>query len=292
MLSRLTAPLAAAAAVVALAGLVLLTPAPAVAFSHGASPGFAGDQSDGATPRTCAVCHAGTTVNDGLGSVAVDVPAMAAPGETVAVTVTLDNQTPPAAGAAPRNGFEATVRDAATGERWGTLALADVATTQFAGSGTDYVTHTVGGAGQSTWTFEWAPGGERSGTARVYVAGNATNGDGTTGGDHVYTATADVAVEPVATATAPGAAFAVGEARPQPVAAGAPARLDVRLDRAGPVSVRLVDGLGRAVSAVWDGARPAGAFAPEISTGGLAAGVYFVVVDGPGGRRARPLVVR
>ena len=89
----------------------------------------------------------------------------------------------------------------------------------------------------------------------------------------------------------PDLAFAVSPPRPNPVRAGGVAVLDLSLRRPGAVSVRLVDGLGRTVRTVAHASRGAGDTPVTVPTDGLAAGTYFVVVDGPGGRRAVPLAV-
>ena len=292
MPSRPTLALLAVAAVVAVGGL-LAVPPPAASRSSGANPGFAGDvtRNDG-TPQTCAVCHSSFEPNAGPGTVTVDAPATAAPGDRVPITVALTDAALQAGG---RQGFEATVRDPETGDLWGTLHLTDATETQFASTteGTDegYVTHTTAGTARSTWTFDWEPDAGRVGTARVYVAANAADGNGTTSGDYAYSTTLDVAVAPVADAPRPNAAFEVGAPHPHPVRAGEAVRLDVVLDRPGGVAVRLADGLGRTVRQLADGARAAGPQTVRVETDGLAPGTYFVVVDGPGGRRSRPFIV-
>ncbi len=292
MMSSIPSRLAVALAAAALVAVVALSPAPAAGFSGGAPSGFAGDValSDG-TPRTCGVggCHSSFGLNEGTGSVAVEVAGTAAPGETVPVTVTLDNQTPEATAGSRRQGFQATVRDPNTGELWGELVLTDAATTKYAGGEAAYVTHTAGGTAQSTWTFDWVPGSDRTGTARVYVAGNAANGNGGSSGDYIYTATADVVVGDVASTPAPVVAFELGAPMPNP--ARGRTRLPLQLDRPGPVTVTVVDGQGRQVRTVERRDRPAGASVVDVPTDGLAAGAYVVVVDAPGGRRTQRLVV-
>ena len=272
-----------------LAGLAVavgvpLAPSVGGANSGGALPGFAGDPVPGESrPATCAECHRSFALDSGDGGVTVDAPAAFGPGETVRITVTVDNRTAPAGGGAARQGFEAVVRDAATDALVGTVALVDAEATRFAGSDRAYVTHTAGGTARTSWAFDWTAPPAPTGPVRVYAAGNAANGDGGTSGDHVYTATAELAVASVATAPPPSApTFDLSPPRPNP-ARGA-ARL--ALSGAGWASVRLVNGRGRTVRAVD---APGGAVV--VPTAGLAPGTYFVVADGPGGRRVRPLAV-
>ena len=273
---------------------IVLAPGLAIGLPTGANPGFAGhtNQADG-TPRTCAVsgCHASFELNAGTGSVHIDAPADLAGGQRATVTVTLDNQTPLAPGASRRRqGFEATVRDPETGDLWGTLAVSDAANTRYTTGSEAYVTHTEAGNAQTVWTFDWDPGTARSGRARVYVASVAGNGVGSSG-DYVYAATADVLVAPVAEEARPEVAFTASAPRPNPIRSGGVAVLDLSLRQPGAVSVRLVDGVGRTVRLIAQAERGAGATPVTVPTYGLAAGTYFVVVEGPGGRRTVPLAV-
>ncbi|PAP76667.1 choice-of-anchor V domain-containing protein [Rubrivirga marina] len=289
----LASSVVAAGAALALSAVVVLAPTPAASKASGAVAGFAGDPGSNGGDRACTLCHGTNALNSGEGGVTVEVDPMVEPGATVPITVTVDNQTEPASEGSRRQGFEAVVRDAETGELWGRAVLTDATVTRYAEGDTDeaYVTHTLEGTSKSSWTFAWEPGMERSGTARVYVAGNAADGNGTSSGDHIYTTTSDVVVGPVAAEGGPEAAFAVGAARPNPVRRGAAARLALSLDRPGPVAATLVDGLGRTVRQVAEAERAAGASVLAVSAAGLAPGTYFVVVDGPGGRRTQPLVV-
>ncbi len=292
-LRPLASAVVAAVAALSLSAVVVLAPTPAASKSSGAIAGFSGDPGSNGGGAACTLCHGTYAMNSGEGGVAVDVEPMVAPGATVPITITVDNQTAPASEGSRRQGFEAVVRDAATGELWGRAVLTDATVTRYAEGDTEdaYVTHTAAGTAATTWTVAWEPGPERTGTARVYVAGNAADGNGTSSGDHIYTTTADVVVEPVAAEGGPAAAFAVGPPRPSPVRGGGAARPTLSLDRPGPVAATLVDGLGRTVRRVAEADRAAGASALTVSTRGLAPGTYFVVVDGPGGRRTQPLVV-
>ena len=274
--------LAVALLVVVCAATFVLAPSPVQGKSTGASPGFAGNVTlSSGGPQTCAVCHSSFALNSGGGGVTISAPETAAPGETVTVTVTVDNQT----GGDPRQGFQATVRDAA-GDLHGALVVTDAAGTKLVGSD-DYVTHT--NTAPSTWSFDWTVG-EEAGVARIYAAGNAANGNGGTSGDRVYTALAEVAVAATDAETAPDPTFTVSAPRPHPVRTGAPASVTVSLGRPGAVAVRLVDGLGRTVRTLAE-VEGAGPLPVRLETAGMAPGPYFVVVDGPGGRRVQPFVV-
>ena len=280
---RDTSALAVAALVAVCAAAFVLAPTPAHGSSSGASPGFAGNitLSDG-EPQTCNVCHNRPfDLNSGSGGVTISAPGSAVVGETVTVTVTVDNQTE----GGKRQGFQATVRDA-DGDLQGALVVTDAAETKLVGSD-DYVTHT--NTASSSWSFDWTVG-EESGVARIYAAGNAANGNNSTSGDHIYTTVAEVAIVATSAEPRPQPAFTVSAPRPHPVRAGASASVAVSLDRPGRLAARLVDGLGRTVRTLTEAGEVAGQEV-RVETAGLAPGTYFVVVDGPGGRRTRPLAV-
>lgn len=273
---------------------IVLAPVFAVAYSSGAPAGFAGNvtRSDG-SPQTCAVpgCHASFELNSGTGGVAVTAPATVGVGETVRITVTVDNQTDQV-GSSPRQGFEATVRDA-SGAPWGTITLADALTTKFASGTSDYVTHTSIGVTETAWQFDWTPDAVPAGGAvTLYVVGNAANGNGGTSGDHVYTETVEIAVATTATDESPReAGFRIGLPRPHPAVAGVAVSFDISMERSDVLSARVVDGLGRVVLDIARGERALGTVTLRVPTDRLAPGTYFLVVDSASGRQAQPFTV-
>lgn len=284
---------AAALLVVASAYAVAVTPVQS--SSGGAPTGFAGDFQNDGVPQTCNTtgCHASFDLNSGSGSVTVDAPTSVAPGETVRITVTVDNQTD--TDGTRRQGFQAIVKDPDTGEAVGRTFLTDAVNTRFAGfraADTVYVTHTASGTAQTSWSFDWtAPTTDVPAGYRVYVAGNAANGNNASSGDRIYTATADVAAGSVADEATPEAVrFRVSAPAPNPVA-GRRARLGVEMEAPGDLTVSVVDGLGRHLRTAASGPRGTGRHEVEVDVEGLAPGLYFVVADGPGGRRTQPISV-
>ena len=290
----MTALRLAAAALVVLAAAASV-PTDAVSRSSGASPGFAGDLMRGSSPQTCAVsgCHATFELNSGSGAVTLDAPDTVAPGETVRLTVTVDNQTAPASGGR-RQGFELAVRDLASGDHVGAFTSPGSvdAGTRFAGAGasdTLYVTHNLAGNEQTTWTVEWTAPSDAPAAVRVYVAGNAANGNGSASGDYIYATTADIALSSVAVASPPPLAFDLGAPSPNPVRDTG--RLALVLDAPTRVAVRLVDGRGREVRSLADRSWTPGTHTLAVPVDALAPGLYFVVARSEAGTRTQPLVV-
>lgn len=277
---------------------VLATPQDAATFPFGSTGGFAGNNSDpdplgNVVVRTCAdrSCHASFPLNSGTGSVSIDAPSSVQPGETVTITVTVDNTTPAAPGSAtgPRQGFEVAIRDEANNA--GTFTITQAETSRLLFGSDPGVTHTVGGTLVPSWSFDWtAP--MTPGLVTIYAAGNAADGNGNNIGDYIYSTTEMVAVGSTTsseTAT-PQVSLELGAPHPNPVRTGATS-VRLTLPDAGAVRVRLVDGRGRTVRRVVDERRGAGESHIVVQTDGLAPGLYFVVAEALGRKTVQPVSV-
>ena len=179
-------------------------PALAWGFLTGPDAGYSGAPND---LGDCTSCHLGK-VNSHPGSVSVAFSAGLhyLPGVTQHLMVTIADPTQRAWG------FQLTARTANdTTIQAGALAPTD-ANTQLMCSSVNfsqqrstavcpdtlalgYIEHTFAGyqaslgqTGSFTYQFDWTPPATDIGNVVVYVAGNAANGDGTSSGDHIYTA--------------------------------------------------------------------------------------------------------
>jgi hypothetical protein len=179
--SRFQAVAGALAASVALAGS-------AQAFSSGPPDDFAGNPPG---LSDCTTCHGSFPVNSGDGSLTIEgLPAAYDPGATYDLTVVLSDpeQT--------RWGFELTVLDGSDGA--GELVLIDDTNTQLSElAGRQFVKQTFLGTfpdtpdGPTSWPFQWVAPADIP-VVTFYVAGNAANGDGSSGGDYIYTISAEL----------------------------------------------------------------------------------------------------
>ncbi len=192
------------------------------AYEYGPEPGFCGvpNENGGASGATCASvgCHTGTA-NDpkNKGSVAVTFPngMTYTPGVTQTLAVTISDPTQKGAG------FQLTARLASSSSTIaGTFATVDTNTqvicsqtnlqnfnsvtdgrscksgytlqyieqTSARGGGTGYENSIAHGL-PYTYSFTWTPPSTDVGSVKIYVAGNAVNGDLTDNGDHVYSTT-------------------------------------------------------------------------------------------------------
>ena len=148
------------------------------------------DEKTGApNENTCAQagCHAGNDLNVSGGSLMLTVPETYTPNEVYTIVVNLSR-----AGQS-RWGFEMTALDA-DGASAGSFEANDAANTQVSETNNkQYIQHTAAGTAAGTndahsWEFEWTAPDADIGAITFYAAGNAANGDSTSGGDYIYTA--------------------------------------------------------------------------------------------------------
>lgn len=149
--------------------------------SSGGSPGGkTGSPADGAT---CTQCHSGTA-NAVEGWITSDIPATGYMlGETYTITATGSHE------AVVKFGFEVTAEDNMDAKT-GAFVITN-ATDNKLTNDNSAVTHQAAGTTPSgdmrTWTFDWTAPAESTGDVTFYGAFNATNGNGGTSGDVVYT---------------------------------------------------------------------------------------------------------
>lgn len=260
----------------------------ATAYSSGAPASFAGNYEDQpGVPRTCVVCHDSYEVNEGPGSVAIDVPGEVAPGDTVAVTVTLTGLQEDG-----RQGFELAVENAEGDPYVGEFDLAGSTDIQFTvGSEEERheVTHTLEGTALHSWTVNWIAPEKLADNVTFYAAANATNYNEKPSGDYIYTTTVVLPVT-IDAEDSPGAGtFALSPVWPNPVQSMARTTLTVR--DPGVVTARLLDSRGRLVRVLAVEEMARGDHELNVDVQSLAAGSYVILVDAPGGVLHRTLTV-
>lgn len=158
-----------------------------LAYSSGAPEGFSG----GGGEEACVTCHASFGLNTGPGSLTISGPSAFEPGQSYAITVTLQQS------GQARWGFQFSPQDQ------GTCEITDPTNSQVSSLGDrSYVTHTSAGTypgnpGPASWTFTWTAPASSPATVTLYAAGNATNNDGSPGGDYIYTTSLTLGLVPV-----------------------------------------------------------------------------------------------
>ncbi|MEE2714214.1 MAG: choice-of-anchor V domain-containing protein [Planctomycetota bacterium] len=144
----------------------------------------------------CTLCHFSFALNSGVGlgiasfdisgpATTLDVPGSGAASIVVGFPATTR----------PIHGFEMTARDAADMQfnpsfagSWDTSTFGNDA--QFAYGDPEYVSHTLSGSQQTSWSVGWLPDpSPPSGPMTIYAAGNAANGNSAPTSDYIFTAT-------------------------------------------------------------------------------------------------------
>ncbi len=180
---------------------ILCAAAAAVLYGYAEGPdaGVAGVPGE----ATCSVCHSGGAASGNV-SVAFANGLSYAPGSRQHLIVTIVDT------AQRRWGFQLTARQSGNARsQAGTFTPGSDGYTQLVCTQTtfqtenfgscpasmplQYIEHTLKGSRNGTrspvtFEFDWTPPATNVGTIEIYVAANAANGDGNTGGDHIYTA--------------------------------------------------------------------------------------------------------
>ena len=148
------------------------------------SPGDAGGN--------CTQCHNGT-LNPGNFTSSITSTGLATgyvAGQTYTINAGITGST------SNKIGFEATAERDADNTKTGIIVITDVARTQAISAGTA-ITHnssagTTAASGSNAWSFDWVAPAAGTGPVTFYGAFNVTNGNSSTSGDQVYTATFNV----------------------------------------------------------------------------------------------------
>ena len=245
---------------------------PVYAFTNGAPGGYTGSIDDGRTCGTNGGCHGGGAIAQ-PGAITSTIPGTGyVPGQTYDVSVTVT------AASSSKFGFEATAEDG-TGTQVGTMIGTSATTVLSSGVGSGHITHkssSTSGSGSKTWTFQWQAPSSNVGDVTFYMAGNASNSNGATSGDEIFsdalTVTADIGVS-IAEVEASDMKLL---AYPNPTTDGL--SLEFGLAEAGPVQVELFDISGKKVADLYQNSLPAGLQVVRVSLDGIPKSTYFVRV--------------
>jgi len=217
-------------------------------------------------------------------------------GETVTVTVEVDNTTPP--DPSPKQGFMLSARNGdGSLVHVGKFDLGGSTLVRFGAGGNPtedslWVTHTSSSNQMDSWTVSWiAPAVNPPATVTFYAAGNAANGNGDADeDDFVYTTTHDMTLMVVGNdPDATPSAFSVDALSPNPFRTDTD--LSYSLDHPATVRIVLRDGRGRMVRELEHGPKEAGNHRLHIAADGLASGVYLLTLYGPDGMKTRPITI-
>ena len=149
--------------------------------SSGSPGGRTGSPGD--SKITCSSCHGGSAITK-VGWIVTDIPETGyIPGQQYTIVLSGENQ------GSARFGFELTA-ELSNNAKTGGFATGDNLQVKLLGGG-NAVTHTSQGitasGGAKSWTFKWTAPETGSGAISFYASLNGANGDGSTGGDQIFT---------------------------------------------------------------------------------------------------------
>ena len=153
-------------------------------YSGGAPTGHTGAPGE----VNCSNCHSGNA-NSGPGSINISVsgnPTDYVPGQTYQITVSVNDSF------STELGFQATVVEDLTSQGAGILSVGTFNQVSISTSGGKYYANHDGSTGTiqlgRSWTFNWIAPAAGTGSITFYAAGNASNNNGSSSGDEIYTA--------------------------------------------------------------------------------------------------------
>ena len=249
--------------------------------------------SPGETTCNTSQCHVGNVVNNGAGSVVIDVPAMVnwqyIPGQVYPISVTVSKSNTPLFGF----GFEAL---RSTGANGGVFTITNSAETQLktaivGGNIRTNVVHQLDGGltpNSHTFTFNWTAPATGTGPVTFYAAGNAANNNGTASGDFIYTTS-----QPITEfLSGLDELKSVSRAHVFPNPAVDNFKIEFSIIETAVVTMKLLDLSGKTVREITSGTYSQGDHSiQQINGNDLKPGIYFVQMEINSDRLAKKIVV-
>jgi hypothetical protein len=246
--------------------IVLFTVAtlPLTLLGYSSSPpdGFTDAPGEG----NCTTCHNSFPLNSGEGSLLLTAPEVYAPGETYALSLTIENA------GQERWGFELTTLGA------GTITVTDPTNTQL--SGGLYLKQTQAGTAAGTpdgpivWSFDWTAPATGTDEVIFYAAGNAANNNSATSGDYIYTTMVSISeLESVPFGEQISESFKLAPSYPNPF--NPTTTIEFTLAEPGIATLNVYSVTGELVATLVDGSLPSGHQSVVFNATNLPSGVYF-----------------
>ena len=139
---------------------LLFYPTTTISLSSGSPGGKTGSPSDNSD---CTSCHSVLATTSNLTAITSNIPSSGyVPGITYTITASLNPNS-------PKNGFEVTCEEDATGTKTGTFFITNTNTTKLVNSGSS-VTHKSSGNTLNTWSFDWEAPAQGTGSITFYGA--------------------------------------------------------------------------------------------------------------------------
>ncbi len=229
-------------------------------------------------------CHSGNALNSAGGSITITAPTLTnweyTPGQVYVINVIV------AKTGVSKFGFDFEALTSA-GANGGTITVTNSTQTQTqnitisGNSRTNIIHKTNGGtgtAGTHTFTFNWTAPSTNIGNVTFYAAGNATNSNGSTSGDFIYT-TSRVITPDSSTSIADNDNSNIHlSVYPNPVAEST--TVSYQLTENATVSARLISLSGQVVTTFFKETQTAGVQNKQLTIDPtIAKGVYLIAID-------------
>jgi hypothetical protein len=208
------------------------------------------------------------------------------PGQTYTITVSISQ-----AGIS-KFGFSISPQNI-SGAVLGSLVITNSAQTQLKNVGHQYVTHTTAGnagSGSKTWSFDWIAPTVGTGAVPFYASVNASNGNGNTSGDQIYTDVYTVE-EDITTGIQPNMNDVDFAVFPNPVE-GNSAQVSFNAKASTTSRIRIMSLNGTIVNEINHNATSNGNQHAALSLENLAKGVYFVEIQNGLGTKMTRIIRR
>ncbi|MCU0610735.1 MAG: T9SS type A sorting domain-containing protein [Candidatus Eisenbacteria bacterium] len=266
---------------VVLAALCVAAPSVTLAYSGNPPNGKTGAPGEG----TCHDCHASFGLNSGPGTVTIAAPDAFEAGMTYPIVITIEQT------GQSRWGFEFTPLTI------GTCGLIEPTTVQIeTQGGKTYVKQTAAGtyAGvmdQAGWTFNWTAPAQPPDLVTFYAAANAANGNGSTSGDYIYTASIQIPLAQSVHDGTPLPGHALLSSSPNPMRGRT--LITFRVPQTGMVNLGIYDLAGSLVTRLVNGTHHAGTCTVswDAAAAGVPAGAYLCRLATDGVTESRRLVI-
>ncbi len=191
------------------------------------------------------------------------------PGETHKINISIDS--PQNAG---RNGFEIVALDDQNTNA-GEWNLSGNDKQSRSGNNREYITHTNTGSAQSSWEIDWKAPEADAGNITFYLAFNDANGNGSSSGDNIYTASLTVSALSTSIETIAGLESANAYPNPFQEILG----LNLKLTQDKKLSGSLINPMGQFVKTLFDEKISAGESTLQLAVpNNLSSGLYFLEI--------------
>jgi hypothetical protein len=241
----------------------------AFTYSNNPPAGCSGAPGD----YTCAVCHGGSNVTAKTGWITSDIDTTIGyvPGKKYTITASIVNTS------SNVSGFEIVALNSSNANMGTATLISPAYTSSTIGSGgRNYVIQTFSGTSQKKWSFNWTAPAAGKGKVTIYGTFNAANGDGSSGGDIIYTSKMSIKEGTATTIASLDINNTDVSLYPNPTSDYV--NLSYQLNKDANVTIDLCDILGQKIKTLLVENKSAGEQTDLLDVNAVAKGAYFLQI--------------